>query len=322
MDDSRILVRAPGTDAFGAAPTAADRGRDGRPGVPDEDGSGPVVVGANWYRFRPGERIRHECVASVCHLWIVSGAGTISSRGRELAVRANDLVRLPWRHDVEYRADPRAPFFVGTMHLVPRHSAHEPVVARVAYRESDPLLSVSWRAGDAGAGADVPALNGADRAVAQGVVGLGAYCIETFAAGTPREGVLRALGVLLADLDERWRRRAEPGVGLPPRLRLMTEHALARLSDPGLTVEEIADSGGCSSATARRLFTRHLGQSVHAWLRERRLERAAATLRTSGLRIHEVAQLVGFEDPLYFSRVFSARFGVPPSRYAAGELRP
>lgn len=282
--------------------------------------SGPVVVGANWYRFRRGERIHHEAVASVCHLWIVSGSGVIYTGGRRFTVGPHDIVRLPWLHDVEYRADRGTPFFVGTMHFVPRHDAQEPVVARVAYRDDDPLLKAPWRAGLPGD--DLPMLNDADRTVARGVVTLGEYCIESFALGAPRTETLRALGVLIAELDDSWRERTGATSGLPTRLRLMTEYALSRLSDSELTVEEIANAGGCSSATARRAFSQHLGQPVHAWLRERRLERAAMTLRTSGLRVYEVAKLVGFSDPLYFSRVFASRFGVPPSRYASDELRP
>ncbi len=52
------------------------------------------------------------------------------------------------------------------------------------------------------------------------------------------------------------------------------------------------------------------------------MEEAALLLRTTSLRASEVARTVGYADPLYFSRVFRATFGVPPSRYAKGQLRP
>lgn len=281
---------------------------------------GPAVVGANWYRFRPEERIRHECVAGVCYLWIVSGSGTVTSRGRSFAVGAHDILRLPWRHDVSYLADRDSPFFVGTMYLVPRYRTTAPIVPRVAYQPDDPLLDSPWRLGDPG---DVmPLLNGVEGSVARGIVTLGSYCIEMFTEGAPKESSLRALGVLLAELDERWREHRVPTVALPNRLRLMTEYVLARFSDPSLTVDEISAAAGCSPATARRLFRTHLGQPVLGWVRERRLVHAAVTLRTTGLRVREVARMVGFSDPLYFSRAFSERFGVSPSRYASEELRP
>lgn len=89
-----------------------------------------------------------------------------------------------------------------------------------------------------------------------------------------------------------------------------------------LSVTEIAEAAGCSTVTAERLFTRHTGMSVVAWQRSQRMQRAALLLRESGLRVGEVAGMVGFTDPLYFSRVFRTAFGIPPSRFAAGELRP
>ena len=39
-------------------------------------------------------------------------------------------------------------------------------------------------------------------------------------------------------------------------------------------------------------------------------------LTTANRNIAETAYLVGFNDPLYFSRLFKKRIGVPPSRYA------
>ena len=74
--------------------------------------------------------------------------------------------------------------------------------------------------------------------------------------------------------------------------------------------------------TAERLFARYTGLSVLAWARSQRMERAATLLRTTSLRASEVARMVGFADPLYFSRVFRATYGVPPSTYATGQLRP
>ncbi len=101
----------------------------------------------------------------------------------------------------------------------------------------------------------------------------------------------------------------------------MTNYIAADFERP-LTVAAIAEVGGVSPATAERLFARYTGLSVLAWVRSRRLDEAARLLRTSGLRVNEVARRVGFVDPLYFSRVFSQTFSAPPSRYAAGQLRP
>jgi len=45
------------------------------------------------------------------------------------------------------------------------------------------------------------------------------------------------------------------------------------------------------------------------------LEHAAQILKQSKQNISEVAYMVGFSDPKYFSNCFSEKFGVTPSQY-------
>ncbi|MGH3378919.1 MAG: helix-turn-helix transcriptional regulator [Actinoallomurus sp.] len=300
---------------------------DGRTGSDSKAGrsehesltAGPALVGANWYRFRPEEHIRHGEVASVSFVWPVHGTGVIRSRGETFRLDPTVLLRLPWRHDVDYRADARSPFHVGTIHLVPRHDADEPVEARVAHLADDPLLHSPIRHGPPVP--ETPVLLSRLTPAGRRLVELGSYAVERFHDGELPTAVLRALGVLLAEADAS-RTRAEPrAAGRPVALESMTSFVLENL-DRSLAVAEIAAAGGCSVATAERLFARHTGQSVIAWARRRQLEEAALLLRTTGLRVGEVAARVGFPDPLYFSRSFRALFSVPPSRYASEQLRP
>jgi AraC-like DNA-binding protein len=280
--------------------------------------AGPALVGANWYRFRPEEHIHHREVASVSFVWPVHGTGVIRSRGETFRLDPTVLLRLPWRHDVDYRADARSPFHVGTIHLAPRHDAGGPVEARVAHLAGDPLLHSPIRHGPPVD--ETPALVSRLTPAGRRLVELGSYAVERFHGGELPTAVLRALGVLLAEADAS-RTRAEPRAGRPVALESMTSFVLENL-DRSLAVADIAAAGGCSVATAERLFARHTGQSVIAWARRRQLEEAALLLRTTGLRVGEVAARVGFADPLYFSRSFRALFSVPPSRYASEQLRP
>ncbi|OHE62958.1 MAG: hypothetical protein A2Z99_18495 [Treponema sp. GWB1_62_6] len=62
-------------------------------------------------------------------------------------------------------------------------------------------------------------------------------------------------------------------------------------------------------------FARAYGLTPMEYLRERRLRRARELLRTGTLSIKEIACLVGIGDQYYFSKVFSARNGLSPSKY-------
>lgn len=287
--------------------------------------SGPVVVGANWYRFRAGEQVHHDRVMSVCFIWSLEGSGTITSGGERCRLTSRSVLRLPWGHDVAYRADERGPFRLGTVHVVPEHDTSTPVVPRVAHTPDDPLMTAAGRRGgqDIGSGA-APVLVPATSDSARRVAVLGAYAVERFLTDDHDESVFRSLGTLLLAESASWHeelRRTDAAARLPQAVARMTEHVERNLGRT-LSVREVADAGGCSPATAERLFARHTGSSVSAWIRGRRMREAAALLRGSGLRVGEVARAVGFADPLYFSRVFRATYGVPPSRYVAGRMRP
>lgn len=295
------------------------------------DGMAPVVVAANWYRFRAGERVRHERVMSACLIWSLEGAGTITSAGVRFRVTPRTLLRLPWAHDVEYVADDRAPFRLGTVHVVPHHRRDVPVVPGVAHVPGDPMLAAPERSGD---GADTGArLLPAGSAASARTIALGAYAVErmlmterttgaeAFDETAFDETVFRALGELLAAEERAWGEDAPTTSGIPAAVESMTAYAERHLTEP-LSVRQLADVGGCSPATAERLFAKHTGSSVSVWIRGARMREAASLLRGSGLRVGEVARAVGFTDPLYFSRVFRAAFGVPPSRYAAARMRP
>ncbi|SEE77435.1 helix-turn-helix transcriptional regulator [Ruania alba] len=277
---------------------------------------GPAIVGANWYRFVAGEQIRHAEVASVAFIWPLTGSGQITSRGQRFHLDSTCLLRLPWRHDVEYVADERSPFKVGTVHLVPWHHDEVPVSQQVAHRPGEPLLYADWRRGEQG---EYPQLLSRLDGSGRHIVTMGSYAIERFLEGPLDDDALRALGVLVAEASVY--ASSPKDTGVPAVLEVMMEHVRAHL-DRALTVDDIARAGGCSTTTAQRLFARYTGQSVLAWTRRRQIDEAALLLRTTGMRVNEVAKRVGFADPLYFSRAFRAVFGVPPSRYAAAQLRP
>ncbi len=66
----------------------------------------------------------------------------------------------------------------------------------------------------------------------------------------------------------------------------------------------------------RKLFKNELGQTPLRFLIDTRLQAAAERLDGDGqLSITEVAHLCGFHEPLYFSRVFRAKFGLSPLQY-------
>jgi transcriptional regulator GlxA family with amidase domain len=57
------------------------------------------------------------------------------------------------------------------------------------------------------------------------------------------------------------------------------------------------------------------GMSIIPYLRVLRLQKAEALLKNSSMSVADVAYAVGFENPRYFSRIFSEEKGISPSSF-------
>ena len=79
-------------------------------------------------------------------------------------------------------------------------------------------------------------------------------------------------------------------------------------------IARVASRFGFSEGYFFRAFKRRTGCTPHGYLARLRLEQAALLLRQSSLPVGRVARLVGYTDPLYFSRAFSRHFGMPPGQ--------
>ena len=82
-----------------------------------------------------------------------------------------------------------------------------------------------------------------------------------------------------------------------------------------ITVEDVAAGAAVSRSTLFRAFTETLGISPLEYLTEFRIEQACRLLRHTDLSVTAVSLSAGYEDPLYFSKVFKKYKGVSPSVY-------
>jgi AraC-like DNA-binding protein len=75
------------------------------------------------------------------------------------------------------------------------------------------------------------------------------------------------------------------------------------------------DKCGLSSRRFGDLFNGAFGTTPNKYLILRRIENAKSMLETQGLTVSEVAELCGFSDVYYFSKVFKQVCGVSPSKW-------
>ena len=90
----------------------------------------------------------------------------------------------------------------------------------------------------------------------------------------------------------------------------------ARYAEP-LGVGDLAAAAGLSRAHFSREFQRAFGDSPHAYLLTRRLERAAALLRGTDHSVAEICVAVGLSSVGSFTTSFKRMFGASPTAYRA-----
>lgn len=99
------------------------------------------------------------------------------------------------------------------------------------------------------------------------------------------------------------------------RARFARALAAAGADDGRLSPADLSRASGLTPRRLRALFMRRLGTTPLRYLIRLRLERAKAQLRKEGSRLVEVAEVCGFRDVYYFSRLFKKYAGATPGAW-------
>lgn len=104
----------------------------------------------------------------------------------------------------------------------------------------------------------------------------------------------------------------------PPARHLLRARDLAdaRYFEP-LAVDDLARAAGLSRAHFSRQFRHAFGESPHAYLLTRRLERAAALLRGTDRSVADICFSVGLQSVGSFTTSFTRTYGVSPAAFRA-----
>src|SRR5215213_9422914 len=106
-----------------------------------------------------------------------------------------------------------------------------------------------------------------------------------------------------------------PGMAfVPPDRHLLRAKDLADAHyAEALDVDDLARAAGLSRAHFSRAFRRAFGEPPHAYLLTRRLERAAALLRTTDRSVADICLSVGAQSIGSFTTSFTRAYGKSPT---------
>jgi len=226
-----------------------------------------------------------ETIVLVC----VSGGGVVHVDGTTTALTAGTSIALPAYRPHEYRADDRDPWTIWWL-----HARGDDVADLVA-----PLR----------AAAQPPRLRSLDR-----IVALFDELVTLLERRPSPAQLLAASGVAWSLLTRIAADAVLPADGSP------LERAMRYLEgrvDGNIQVAELAALVGLSPSHLSALFRRATGGGPGAFHTSVKMARARALLDTTSAPIAEVAEAVGYADPLYFSRHFRRVHGVNPTAYRA-----
>ena len=86
-----------------------------------------------------------------------------------------------------------------------------------------------------------------------------------------------------------------------------------------ITLKNIAEACNCSEANLSRLFRKTFKSAPIDYFIHLKMQEACKILLHSKLRIKEVSQKLGYDDPYYFSRIFTKHIGLSPVNYRKEE---
>ncbi len=85
--------------------------------------------------------------------------------------------------------------------------------------------------------------------------------------------------------------------------------------DRALSIKDISDKFFLDASYFSRLFKKEMGMAPKKYLLRLRIQRASELLKNTDYKIGEISNAVGFDDPLYFSKMFYKATAQTPTEY-------
>lgn len=82
-----------------------------------------------------------------------------------------------------------------------------------------------------------------------------------------------------------------------------------------VTVSKMASKHGVSASHFSNLFRKATGMAPMDYFIQLKIKKACELLYASKIKIKDVAQYVGYDDPYYFSRLFKKHMTLSPEQY-------
>lgn len=227
-------------------------------------------------------------------IYCLQGAGWCRLRGRRWLIGEGDALFIPPATPHTYGADGRAPWSIYWAHFTGRGAVQ--YLDALAVSVSSPILHTP-KSG----------------VIAEAFEEMLGYVPHGYSEASLL-GMSTALARLLGLL--RWHQRSPERLARHGEEKVLRSIDLMRrsLAQP-MTVAELARHVSLSPSRYAHLFRRFVGTSPLAFFARLKMQQACHWLGTGDDAVGEIAERLGFQDPLYFSRAFRRIVGLSPRAY-------
>lgn len=253
----------------------------------------PTAMG--FYPLATGHQMRRERHDDNLLIYCAAGKGFVSTEDWSGAINPGDLVLLPQGLIHEYRAHRRDPWSIYWVHF---QGASTGIFTQyLGYREGQPVVEAGLS----------PTLPAAFTSLMQ--VRRTGYSTRAFINAANQ--LRHLLSQMALDISAH-QGRAEYTFDLEQVHGFMLEHI-----DQPITLDTLAATANLSKYHFSTRYKKLTGYSPIKHFLNMKMEHACHLLDSSDFTVQAIAATVGYEDPLYFSRLFSKTIGLSPRAYRA-----
>lgn len=252
-----------------------------------------LVTDLGYFPVAGGHRVeRSEGINRHILIFVEAGQGWLEFDGRRLPLKGGEVLLIPPNRAHAYGAKARDPWKIYWFHFQGKGASE--LLKWTTFSTKSPV-------------APCPAADGLRRQFRS--------VIATVERGYTDDSLLELSRVLINVLTRlRARNPADTTNRQFGRIEATMDSMREQLHAPA-TLRDYAAKAGLSVSRFSETFREHCGVSPMTYLTELRIQRACELLDRTDLQIGEIARMLGYEDTLYFSRLFSKHTGMAPTAY-------
>ncbi len=257
----------------------------------------PTAMG--YYPSAQGHQMLRERHDDNLVLYCTAGKARLQTGDWEGELRPGHIALLPQGLAHRYEADPGEPWTLFWLHF--QGASTRVFLQYMGYREGQPVV-------DAGVS---PTLMGTFTSLME--VRRTGYSTRAFIHASNQ---VRYLLTQVAQEVSAHQVHLQSGLPLEQVQAFMLEHL-----DQAVSLEELAAVANMSKYHFSNRYKQLTGYSPIKHFLHMKMEQACHLLDVTELGVGEIARQLGYEDPLYFSRLFSKTIGSSPRGYRASQRK-